>query len=879
MTDPSTLRFTAPRLRADLVPRPRLQAALAAALQHQPLVLLSAPAGCGKTVALLQQLSALPPATAVAWLSVGEGDGLHQLLTALLAALDPFDLPWRVSPQALPQVAVREHGLGEVAAEVARALALADAPSGVIAIDDAHRIADARWFEFIERLLRELPPRWTLAITTRVDPPLPLARLRLDDRLAEFRETDLRFDDHETLSLLCRQKPQATAQEARWLHEATQGWAAGLTLGIMSARGSRAPDQQGLRAQRRIFEYMAEEVLEQLPPDFQRFLLRCSVLPQWTARRCAQVSGDPRAAHWLNELEQRSLFVSVLDGAETTLRLHDLFREFLEWQLLRDHPEELPAVLQRAAAGEPDVALRIGFRLRAGEREQALKEMMRSGAAMIHAGDAEQLLQLIERVRASEREDRPELAFLEGLCAWQRWAWDLMARCMEQAMVGFERQGHAQLAIQARALAVVALYAGEPLAARQLWQAAPVVPMDDTAAAACSLAEFMLSTLYGPASSSGPHLQRLVDLAGRRPESLHWLCFLYMHVYIGRWGLKAPALDLVQAVSAAADETHPQMQPTALLWRSALMLWRGDLPAARTLREQAAEEARWLGSPRTVVLPALIMTAMDRHVTGDDAGAQALLQQIADDAARTRRTQLVYLQMAGAFAAAASDWPRAQELLAQVECTEGPAWPYLAVCTAALRAEIALQQGDASQACALLRPRLQAAADGDWFGTHHRVRVGLARAELRAGDPAAAWGVLAPLLQELCGSGETLGLAMCGPSVLAELAAASWPADADATLLAALRDIAADTLLWRARPAASAPIADGEKALSERELQVVALVAQGLSNKVIARALGLSPHTVKRHMARIFDKTGESSRGRVAAWHQRTAGHTSRPSG
>jgi LuxR family maltose regulon positive regulatory protein len=495
-------------------------------------------------------------------------------------------------------------------------------------------------------------------------------------------------------------------QEAQQLLQSTQGWPAGLTVGLMaSMQRTGAPHQQSVHLQRRMFEYLMQEVLEQLPPQFQTFLLRSSVLPAWTARQCREVSGDAHAAHWLDELDRRDLFVTVVSGEELTLRAHDLFREFLQWQLARDHAEELPELLMRAAQGEPDHAVRIGYLLRAGDSEQALQDLMRVGNSMIHSG-AEQVLQLIDRF-PPEREAWPELAFLQGLCAWQRWAWDLMARCMHQAMAGFERQGRAQLAIQARALAVVALYASEPTEARRLWQAAPAVAMDDTAAAAWALAEFMLSTLYGPAASSGPHLKRLVDLVGARPQSLHWLCFLYMHVYIGRWGLRAPAEALVDAVSNAADKAYPQVKPTALLWRSALLLWRGDIAAARELREQVAEEARWLGEPRTVVLPMMIMTAMDRHLSGDDAGAQAVLQQIADDAARTRRTQLVYLQMAGAFATAAGKLAGRARPTASGRAHRRAAVAYLEVCTAALRAELALHRGNASDARALLQPRLE----------------------------------------------------------------------------------------------------------------------------------------------------------------------------
>ena len=113
-------------------------------------------------------LANLPSDAAVVWLAATEGEGLHRLLTDLVAALDPFDLPWRMSPDALPEVAQRERGLDQAAGELARALEQAEAPHGVIAIDDAHHIADARVFDFLDGLLRALPAKWTLAMTSRV---------------------------------------------------------------------------------------------------------------------------------------------------------------------------------------------------------------------------------------------------------------------------------------------------------------------------------------------------------------------------------------------------------------------------------------------------------------------------------------------------------------------------------------------------------------------------------------------------------------------------------------------------------------------------------------------------------------------------------------
>jgi hypothetical protein len=123
-------------------------------------------------------ISFMPPgaSTVSLCLTFIEGDALHALLTNLPDALDPCDLPWRIAPEAPPEIAQRERGVGDAAGELARALQQADAARGVIALDDVHHIADARVFTFFEALLQWLPERWTLAMTTGV--PRGAAALR-----------------------------------------------------------------------------------------------------------------------------------------------------------------------------------------------------------------------------------------------------------------------------------------------------------------------------------------------------------------------------------------------------------------------------------------------------------------------------------------------------------------------------------------------------------------------------------------------------------------------------------------------------------------------------------------------------------------------------
>jgi LuxR family maltose regulon positive regulatory protein len=877
MEDFSAVRVVLPRLRADLVPRAQLLSQLGEALARSKLVLLSAPAGYGKTVALVQALGQRPADHGVAWVGASEDDDVQRLLASLLSALDPFDLPWRVSPEALPAMAVGEGGLCAAVAEVAHALTQAEVEHGVMAFDDVHRITDGRVFDFFERLLVVLPSKWTVAMTSRTDPPLSLARMMVAGEVDEFRQDELCFVREDVVALLQAAEQSATPERVEQLLKRTQGWAVGLSLELLTQPGQQ---HSSVRAQRRKFEYLAQEVLDQLPPPMQQFLLRCSVLPELTIERCRQVSGDAHTGHWLDELDRRGLFVTVLDDEAQTLRLHDLFREFLEAELTHEHVEEVPQLLKRAAVGEPDLVRRVDYLLRAGAPEEAALELFNAAALMVYSGRGEQLIRLMEQFPEPLRSSAPELAFVRGLFAGQRFEFLTMLTSMRTALEGFEHGKHWARATQARGLACIALfYAGRTTEGFDLWSRAAHIGTDPAAQIVDAFTAFWRSLMYGPCKSTPDDLWRIVQLSGE-VDTDHWV--LHFHAYfiaIGRSGMRAPLQALVNTLLDRGGESRPQLKLAALRLQAWLVMWEGNLDAARQLCQEVSAEAQWLGSPFIAVIYNNLLIAFERHLSGEYAQARNILQGIIDAAQRNpqRRAHYLYANLLGGLATAAQDWLTARQMLriADDASSDQPEWPILKLQTAALRAEIALHEGRHAEAITQLRPMLVHAPDWDAYAAHPRIRVALARAELRAGDNEAAWEALSPALRQTMDAGEPAGLLLCGPAALQELAEARWPGPADAATLAHLRDCAMRALQLHSSTARGASTtvtpSSPESPLSERELQVVDLVTQGQSNKLIARALDLSPHTVKRHMARILDKTGLSSRGQLAAWHRSRA--------
>ncbi len=419
-----------PRPRASLIVRDPLEQRMAAAARGKRLVLLAAPAGFGKTAALTRLIARLGTDAAVAWIAVDVDDDPLGLLACLCAALEPFDPPWRIDPEALVAMAGGSRADRRTAAsELINALAACDVARGLIVVDDAHRIRDPAVFEFLDQLLERLPPHWGVIVSTRTDPPLALARLRAHEELAEFRERDLRFGLDEVHALLPElpESRDVGATCARLL-ERTHGWAVGLRLavnGLGSGAGNGSMVGDGA-TDRHVFDYLLAEVLDAMPADLRSFLLRCSVLSELTAGRCAAVSADARAASWLDEIERRGLFVSVLEGPEPTLRLHDLFRDFLLDRLRREMTAELPALYRRAAAGEPDTLRRIGYLICSGDWSNAEAVLAEAGGEIILAVGPGPVLRLLEQFPAWLRERSGVLAHVRCLCAWARWDWVAM---------------------------------------------------------------------------------------------------------------------------------------------------------------------------------------------------------------------------------------------------------------------------------------------------------------------------------------------------------------------------------------------------------------------------------------------------------------------
>jgi LuxR family transcriptional regulator, maltose regulon positive regulatory protein len=310
---------------------------------------VSAPAGYGKTTLLAQW--ARESRYHVAWLSLGDEDNdAERFLRYLLKAWE------RVHP------GVTDTSVGVLLGSIrpARDAVLAAfinvlseiSDHTVFVLDDYHLIDEPSIHEALTFLLDNLPPTAHFVMSGRSDPPLPLARYRARHELLECRVQDLKFRPDETHEFLTRSMQlELSSSQIDSLHDQLEGWIAGLQLAALSLQRSGGSSQVLTISGRHRFiaDYLAEDVFDRLPGDHQRFLLQTSILDRLTADLCSLVTARRDGQSMLEFLEGESLFIMPMDDDRKWYRYHRLFAEFLRAELPRRHPEEVAELHRRAA--------------------------------------------------------------------------------------------------------------------------------------------------------------------------------------------------------------------------------------------------------------------------------------------------------------------------------------------------------------------------------------------------------------------------------------------------------------------------------------------------------------------------------------------------
>ncbi|MDO8418503.1 MAG: LuxR C-terminal-related transcriptional regulator, partial [Rubrivivax sp.] len=750
------------------------------------------------------------------------------------------------------------------AADLLNALDACEVPHGVIVFDDLHRVDDGPFFEFLDRLLERLSPRWTLAVATRQDPPLALARLRALGELAEFRQADLQFDRNEVQALARSAGHDASLADA--LLERTQGWAAGLRLGLSRGTG-RAP----VASDRAMFDFLATEVIDQQDAELRQFLLRTSVLPELTAARAAAVSGNPRAVLLMEQVDRLGLFVSTLDAAEPTLKLHDLFREALQHRLQRELPDEWPLLWQRAAIGETDPARKLVMMLRAGDLEAAAEVLYAQVAVLLTDGALTTVAHLVDQFPGPFVASSPVMQAVLGLSCWARWDFGAMVDAMQRAEAGFASRGdtdRARAALAYQSLALNALGRNADSAARLTALRREVVPPETRVVVLVACLWHALD--LGSNHRVGPLLDELMDLLDASSDPSLWYRGHPLPRINGLPGTARPLQRYVAgALRLAGDRPLPlrALAHAQAAWHHA---WHeGDLDAAEAAAATAKDDSRWLADPPNVKGQLQLLVTFLHTLRGQRTQALAAAQALIDEHPGGRGPWSLWANVyyAARVAALFEDREALERHLARLEQSAGGvAAPVTQLNQIEpLRGQRAWLAGDREAALGHWQRALEDEGSLDRLGHAIETRLFLAAGLHDAGRAAAAADVLAPVFERIS-AGAGIGAVLIARPALQRLAAADWHGALDGPARGQLRRWHALAQGQARAPAtAEAPPIGG---LSTRELEVLGRLASGDSNKLIARALDLSPHTVKRHVANILDKLGARSRGQAAAWYR-----------
>jgi LuxR family maltose regulon positive regulatory protein len=888
-----------PRPQPGFVPRPRLAQALGDGLAGGR-VLVCAPAGSGKTALLANW--ARGSGRPVAWLGLDGGDS------------DPARF-WRYAVAALdrarPGLAGRVGTLppdsfeGLVTALI-NELAAGSGPDEVLLVlDDYHLIDSGPVHESVAFLLENLPPGLAVVVSSRADPPLPLARLRARGQLAELRAADLRFTPEEAAALLGETAgPGLPGAAVAALLARTEGWAAGLQLAGLSLRGQADP--AGFAAafsgsHRFVLDYLADEVLDRQTDQVRSFLLETSVLERLSGELCDAVTGRAGSQAMLADIERAGLFLVPLDEVRGWWRYHHLFADLLRARLHAEQPGRAVALHAAAAAWceEHDLADdAVRHALAAGDATWAARLVERHVEELLGRSEGVTLRRWLSALPPEAARDRPRLCLAQAYGA----AMSFQVEALEALLDDAERalavsgdepyepslgppQGDSVLADVPAGIAflrasLARLRGDAALAADYSRQALAHLPEDDWLMR--SFVRWNQAATDWLGGRLGAAERELAEVLAVRQSAVEFFGgFLPMRVSydlgeVQRAGgnLDAAAATCRQALGPDGESSQAALTGPAHVGLAQVLYERDELDAALDHATRGVTLCRQLTFTPSLAT-ALAVVARIRHAQGDAAGAVAAMDEAGQVELSPQVTALfnpvpalrARLLLAQGDVRAAAQWTTAAGLSPDDE-PDYPREPgYLVL------ARVLLAQGRSGQALELL-DRLHALAAGQGRAGSV-IEIGALRALALAarGDHAGALAVLTEALTLGCAQGYVRVFADEGApmrALLAELPAAR-PGQQHAArgispgYLASLARACgpAGAVPQRIRAAAAPP--GLAEPLTDRELEVLRLIAAGRSNQRIAHDLFVALDTVKKHVTHVLGKLGAANRTEAVA--------------
>ena len=850
-----------PSTRPELVSRPHLIARLNEGLNRTPgMTLISAPAGFGKTTLVSEWLAncKLP----AGWVSLDEGDNdPSRFLTYLVAALQTVaptigDEVAGVlrAPQPPPVESILTTLLNEIA----------DNPDQFILVLDDYQMIDAPPVDSaLSFLLEHLPPQMHLVITTREDPDLPLARLRARAQLTELRVTDLRFTPLEATEFLNRVMGLTLSEEDIAALEAhTEGWIAGLQLAAISMQGhqdSASFIKSFTGSHRFVMDYLVEEVLQQQSESVQTFLLRTSILDRLCGPLCDAVLLDPAAAgqKTLEYLERANLFLIPMDNERRWYRYHHLFAELLRQRL----PQSITSSTEEAGSLVNELHLRAsqwyednGLELEAFQHAAAANDIERAerliegkGIPLHLRGAVTLILSWLDSLPRSVLDARPSLWWRHAsllLISGQTTGVEVKLQAAEAALQGTPVDDKISNLIgqiaAARATLALTRYDVETMLTQSRRALKFLPPNNLTTRANANWTLGVAFMFEGDRTAAARAHTEAISLSQEAGAT-----FTNILATLGLGNVQEANNELYQAAETyrhilrlAGDQPLQIIGEVHLGLAHILYEWN-DLEGAEQHGQQSLQLEQQYEKVIDRYIICEVFLARLKLAHGDVAGAAAMLAQASQSA---RQQNFVY-RIPEIASAQVLTLLRQGNLTVASQLTQTHQLPLS-------QARVSLAQGDTSSALDVLERIRHQAEEKGWADERLKALVLQAVAYDAHSEKQKAMQVL----------GEALTLAEPGGFIrifvdegepmarlLSEASTQGMMPDYIGKLVAAFdaqKDVQPSSLPFQ-------PLIEP---LSSRELEVLQLIAQGLSNDEISKRLFLALDTVKGHNRRIYDK-------------------------
>jgi LuxR family maltose regulon positive regulatory protein len=918
-----------PPVRPELVPRPRLIEQLNAGLWTgglgeggllqdyfaRKLTLISAPAGFGKTALITEWLrhlrvetgqgKAIEVAPSFAWLSLDEDDNDPvRFFTYLIAAVETIQADVGAKAQTLYQSPPSPPLKTVLTVLINDLLAIPD--DFVLVLDDYHVINQSTIHEALAFLVDHLPPQMHLVIASRTDPPLPLARLRTRSQLTELRAADLRFTLDESITFLNKVMALGlSTEDVAVLGARTEGWIAGLQLAALSMRG-RADVGDFISAfsgsHHHVIDYLAEEVMAQQPEEIHDFLCQTAILDRLTAPLCDAVTGRTDSDAILRQLEQANLFLVPLDDQREWYRYHRLFADFLRGHLRQDMPDRVRDLHCWAADWYEQnglIAEAVGHALEGGEFEWAARLIDQAAEMTFGRGEGTTLLHWLEMLPDEIVRSRPKLSVF--------YAWALIVagkvddvefhlqNAEQEMQLDKDSSVEASKNLQSQIAATrafMAIFQGDiPRAVKLAHRASEHLSRTDHPFLQSIIAWLMGFTQYfnEDTVAASQLFSESIELSQAVGNTLIALLSIttsaFLQILQGHLRQAHETfqrgLELLRAddqLSGTEEDGQTTFFGAGIIYGGLGELLRelNRLEDAKRYLTQGVELGEQWGNAEALADIYIFLTRLQQTL-GDTQGARDTIHK-ANQLVREKKVALWTAQQIEAQQArlwvAQGDLKAAERWAALLAQTPKPEEPeekrrlihfFLRWTEESALARFFIVQQKFDDALNLILPLLQIATDGEWTGIAIELWVLQALALQGQNKIAEALDVLqhALSLAEPEGYIRTFVDEGAPMKALLQEAASRGIATGYVKELLTAFDISEYESVREVPPSPiDQPLIDP---LSERELEVLHLIAAGLSNREIAGRLVVAVSTVKTHINNVYRKLDVSKRTQAVA--------------